>query len=59
MIQPNELGYYHRDIVHAEKLGRNYLITMSCGHQTKMSWQGYKKYKDHAHLCVECSLVKV
>lgn len=56
MYQPNMLGHYHRDIVLVVSRDRYYVTcTLSCGHTIDVSRQFYKKYKDHATLCIKCS----
>lgn len=56
MIQPNCLGHYHRDVREAVPFDRYYMLcTLSCGHQVKLTRQWFKKYRDSATLCVECS----
>ncbi len=56
MLQPNKLGHYHRDIVSARPQGRYYMkLVLSCGHNTSMSKQAYKKHQNSAVLCVVCS----
>ncbi len=56
MHNPNTLGHYHRDIVEATPIDQWHTkVTMSCNHTKEMSRASYKKFKDHATLCMTCS----
>ena len=60
MVQPNNLGHYHRDIVACRQSAtpRYYRVTMSCGHKKDISMASYYKYKGHATLCIRCEKPK-
>lgn len=57
---PDKSGHYHRDIKLASPVyGKPWrLITLSCGHTTLISTIAYKKVKDQAIFCINCTLDK-
>ena len=57
MQNPNHLGHFHRDIVRVLLTVKNpyYVKVLMCNHTKEMSKAAYKKYKDHATLCLTCS----
>ena len=59
MHQPNHLGHYHRDIVKiVDRKPYHVKICMTCNHTSWISLASYKKYEDHAHLCLICSQIE-
>lgn len=56
-MMESPLGFIFRDITVAERKGQYYLLTLRCGHTTKMSRQSYEKYHkntDNSVVCIKC-----